>query len=88
MTSVGLGASGGVAGMGMGAGGNRYVYGSALFIGWVSLVLGLAGMVVQICGSRGDDDEDDYGNQNYNTGFTNPAFPKPRTMGNAGTEYI
>jgi len=47
-------------------------------------------MVVQICGSRGDDDDEDYGNNNYgnNTGFTNPGFPKPRTMGNAGTEYI
>lgn len=46
-------------------------------------------MVIQICGSRGDEDDDDYGtNEPYNTGFSNPAFPKPRTIGNAGTEYI
>ena len=92
MTSGGLGAQGGIAGGIMGNAGSRYVYGTALFIGWISLVAGLSGMVVQICGTRGDDDDEDYGNNNFNngnnnfnTGFTNPAFPKPR---NAGTEYI
>ena len=93
MSSVGLGASGGMGGGAMGNGlGSRYVYGTALFIGWMSLVCGLAGMVVQICGSRGDDDDDDYGNTNFNPlpnqGFSNPGFPKTRTTGNAGTEYI
>ena len=64
MTSVGLGAQGGLSSTGLG---NRYVYGAALFIGWGSLFLGVVGMILQICGSRGDDEEDDYG-ANYNTG--------------------
>ena len=41
---------------------NRFVYGSALFIGWASSGLGILGGVVQACGTSSDeDDDDDYG---------------------------
>lgn len=89
--------SGGMAGAGLNnsmntsQAGNRYVYGTALFIGWISSFTGILGMVVQICGSRGDDDDEPYNNNTnpYTTNqpYTNQAFPKPRNIG-GGTEYI
>ena len=39
---------------------NRFIYGAALFIGWLSAGLGIVGGIVQICGTMGDDDEDDF----------------------------
>ena len=42
---------------------NRFVYGSALFIGWASSGLGIMGGVIQGCGTSNDeDDDDDYRN--------------------------
>ena len=40
--------------------GNRFIYGNALFLGWLACGLGIVGAVVQICGTTGDDDDDDY----------------------------
>ena len=40
--------------------GNRFIYGNALFLGWLACGLGIVGAVVQICGTTGDDEDDDY----------------------------
>jgi len=52
----------------------RFVYGTALFLGWASMVLGLIGGACQIgatC-SDNDDDEDDFGAPLPNTNRYNP----------------
>ena len=71
---------------------NRFVYGSALFIGWASSGLGIMGGVIQGCGTSNDDDEDDdYRGDYNNTGYNNAAFNNNKRMGGnqgGGTEYI
>lgn len=89
-------ASGGMAGVGLSntggigqAAGNRFIYGTALFIGWLSCGLGICGAVVQICGTQGDDDDDDYRDNYNNAAYNNAAFTNnKRAGGGGGTEYI
>jgi len=93
-------ASGGMSGVGLSSMGganpmmanNRFVYGSALFIGWASAGLGIMGGVIQGCGTSNDDDEDDdYRGDYNNTGYNNAAFNNNKRMGGnqgGGTEYI
>jgi len=86
MTGQGLGNAGGIAST---AGGNRYIYGTALFIGWFGLIMGLLGMVLQIVGTTSNNDEDSDWNQNAypNAGtYNNPAFAPKQTR--PGTEFI
>lgn len=72
MSGQGLGSSGGV--NTMGASGTRFVYGTALFLGWASMVLGLIGGACQISAtcSDNDDDDDDFGAPLPNTNRYNP----------------
>jgi len=91
MTGVGLSNMGGVNSM---QAGNRFIYGNALFLGWLACGLGIVGAVVQICGTTGDDDDDDYRDNYNNAGYNNQAFTANKRGGGGGgggqtgTEYI
>lgn len=64
-------------------GNERYIYGRALFVGWVSSLIGMIGGVLSICSSWGGmsgDEEDNY--DNYNTGY------QPPTNRNDKSEYL
>lgn len=86
MSGQGLGNSGGMAANA----GSRYIYGTALFIGWFALVMGLIGMVLQILGTTGNSDEDEDWNPNQqyppNQTYNNPTFIPKQTR--PGTEFI
>ncbi|XP_039273081.1 claudin-7-like [Styela clava] len=58
--------------------GIRYVYGEALFVGWISMVISVLGGAVMCCASWNSDDDDDRRPYAYN-----PPKPKP-----SSAEYI
>ena len=62
--------------------GNRYIYGTALFIGWFSLVMGLIGMLLQIVGttSNNEDMDDDYRPYGGNPGYNQSGFEKDKVQ--------
>jgi len=85
MSANGLNAQGGINDSALG---NRYIYGTALFIGWFSLVMGLIGMLLQIVGttSNNEDMDDDYRPYGGNPGYNQPIGANRNNR--PGTEFI
>ena len=70
--------------------GNRYIYGTALFIGWFSLVMGLIGMLLQIVGttSNNEDMDDDYRPYGGNPGYNQSGFEKDKVQKSHRVELV